>query len=98
MDREHPKTTTRVVTRVSKTDVRKALAMGTLTPLEERFVRLRLGIGEPNEAPLPRRHTGFSETRAAIAMYEKAAYEHLRSRRTKKNPVRDKLIRKLKDV
>lgn len=97
MDRERSKVGTRVKVGVTKKEIRKALAMGGFSAQEERFLRLRYGLGEPREAPLGRHRPPFVETRAAIAMYEKAALEHLRSRKSRPNPIRDKIIRKLKE-
>ena len=65
-------TTTTVTT---KTDIRKALAQGVLTPEEERVIRMRHGISEKPSAALELKGQQFEEVRAKLAMMENSLLE-----------------------
>ncbi len=72
MEEKRNSTTTTVTT---KTDIRKALAMGVLTPEEERVLRMRHGISEKPSAALELKGQQFEEVRAKLAMIENSLLE-----------------------
>ena len=83
------------VATLTKADVRHAILAGSMTEEEERYVRIRFGISEPEDAPLAMRGNQFAETQARLAMIEASM---LASRRpsTPRNAVKDKIIEKLR--
>jgi len=60
---------TRVVT-LTRRDVRNTIAQGHLTEEEERYVRLRFGLSEPETAPLFFRAGNLPDVRAAVQRLE----------------------------
>ena len=67
-------TTTRTLTR---TEVKRLIASGTLSREEELVLRMRYGVAAPASEPLEMRHGGDPEMQARLAALEKATYERL---------------------
>ncbi|NOZ02275.1 MAG: hypothetical protein GXP54_10360 [Deltaproteobacteria bacterium] len=96
MDRKTKIETTAKSIVLTKADVRNAIRNGELTDEEERYTRMRFGISEPPEAPLPRRGTRFPETRAKLAFIEASMAADLVP--TASNPVKERIIERLREL
>lgn len=87
---------TKVLT-ITREDVEKVLEMGTFTEEEERYMRIRLGIGGAPSVGLPRRGQNFAETRAKLALMEASLIGSLpQQRQPSINPVKERIIERLK--
>lgn len=97
MDRK-TKTQTQVETKavtLTRKDVRSAIAKGTLSEEEERYVRMRFGISEPGTTALAFRGQDHAETRAALSRLEAEAVSRVLVANTG-NPVKDRIVARLR--
>jgi len=79
-------------------DVRTAIRQDLLSEEEERYVRMKFGISEPLTATLPRRGQAFPETRARLALMEAALVSDRLPAGTTGNPIKDRIIDRLRNA
>lgn len=94
MDRKTKTEATTKTLTLTRADVRTAIAQGTLTEEEERYVRMRFGISEPRTSALTRRGVDFPETHAYLNRLEASMV--LGGSPDSSNPVKDRIVARLR--
>jgi hypothetical protein len=94
------RTTSKTQTAVDVENLRSSLRRAALETRLEQFLRMRLGVNEPEDTPIEYRGQNDEQTRVKLAMMEREFLDELRGALTPPEVAQNKerILRKLRDL